>query len=568
MSYSIQAQKKEIMIQQSRDFKEQLAPVAAKLREGQSLIRPISQITLRLKPTDGKDRFASTIDQILRWMNRRAGRALPTSAWQRESFELSDIGAQRAAAVSLYAPQYWAARLDDADKSVPLRTWVTEIGVGADSNGDVLFGARLLCVTRGADLPFDRSIPGFARAILTAGPAELDGRVLGAGPTLISSEKEVNSLVQLLENPQRQADVIVFALPDGVSDPTEAAASAKAVYDATIGAAHVFVITGPASFFLTDSVGRELSVFRRAARIYRPGFQAWTAQPSNHPLILPNRISEWDSEGPAAFERWITNQVLGSSIRGPAREERLPSFNSVRQYAAEVDRRQLKTAGGSDSELLKLFEEENDRLRKALKEQREQSDGLLVVADDEREAAMQAANAAKAQALERLYRIRALQQRLNESSGQADVPIPETLDTFEDWCHENLAGTVEVSNRAFQGARKSNYYDPQFIYRVLLLLRDYYVPMRVEGTSERRKAYEAALQDLELEDSLTGDGVKYAPDLYSIQYGDSRRALDRHLKGRNSRDRRYGFRLYFFWDDEGQVAVVGWLPSHLDNRAS
>lgn len=451
---------------------------------------------------------------------------------------------------------------------MPLRTWVTEIGVGVDSNGDVLFGVRLLCVTRGEDPPFDRSIPGFARAILTAGAAELDGRVLGVGPTLVSSAKEVDSLVQLLENSQRQADVIVFALPDGVSDPVEAAASAKAVYDATIGAAHVFVITGPAIFSLTDNVGRELSVFRRAVRIYRPSFQAWTAQPSNHPLILPDRISGWDSEGPVAFERWITNQVLGSSIRGSARDELLPSFNSVRQYAAEADRRQLKTAGGSDSELLRLFEEENERLRKELKEQRELSDGLLAVADDEREAAIQAANAAKAQALDRLYRIRALQQRVNESSDRLEVLIPGTLDSFEDWCHDDLAGTVEVSNRAFHGVRKSNYYDPQFIYRVLLLLRDYYVPMRVEGIPERRKAYETALQELELEDSLTGDGIKYAPDLYSIQYGDSRRALDRHLKGRNSRDRRYGFRLYFFWDDEGQVAVVGWLPSHLDNRAS
>lgn len=61
------------MIQQSRGAKGQLDPVAAKLREGKSLVRPVSQVTLRLKPKDGEDRFAGTIDQILRWMNRRAG---------------------------------------------------------------------------------------------------------------------------------------------------------------------------------------------------------------------------------------------------------------------------------------------------------------------------------------------------------------------------------------------------------------------------------------------------------------------------------------------------------------
>ena len=62
--------------------------------------------------------------------------------------------------------------------------------------------------------------------------------------------------------------------------------------------------------------------------------------------------------------------------------------------------------------------------------------------------------------------------------------------------------------------------------------------------------------------------MKFAADLYSVQYGGSRRPLDRHLKGGISRERRYGFRLYFFWDDESQLVVVGWLPSHLDNRAS
>jgi hypothetical protein len=92
--------------------------------------------------------------------------------------------------------------------------------------------------------------------------------------------------------------------------------------------------------------------------------------------------------------------------------------------------------------------------------------------------------------------------------------------------------------------------------------------MRVDATPDRREAYAQALKQLQLEESATGDGVKYAADLYSVQYGGARRPLDRHLKGSDSRDRRFGFRLYFFWDEDEQVAVVGWLPSHLDNRGS
>lgn len=556
------------MAHQSKDLKDQLTPIAAKLREGRSVIRPVSQVTLRLKAVPGRDRYAETVDNILRWMNRRAGRTLPDTAWQRQSFELSEIGAQRTAAVAIKEPRYWAARLDDADKTVPMRTWVTEIGVGVDESGDVLFGTRLICATRGVDEPFDRSIPGFVKGIIASGSAELDGIPLSEKPRLLSTQVDVDDLVSLLESPGRSCDVIIFSLPEGSTSVGEAAASVADVHAKLNGVAHVFVLSGAASYFLTEAVGRELSVFRQGVRTYRPGFLAWVAEPSDHPLALPARIAGWNDEGAAAFEKWLVNSAFASSVHGRLREERLPAFNTVRQLAAQAERAEVREAGGEDADLLKLYEQDNDRLRAELKEQREQYDGLLTAAEGERDVAIQAANSAKAQALERLHRIRLLEERLAATVDARIQSVPDSLDQFEEWCRENLIGSVELVGRAYQGVRKSNYHDPQFIYRSLLLLRDYYVPMRLDSSADRRRAYDDALKALELEESHTGDGIKYASDLYSVQYGGVRKPLDRHLKGSNSRDRRYGFRLYFFWDDEGQVVVVGWLPSHLDNRAS
>lgn len=531
-------------------------------------MRPVSQVTLTLRPANGRDRFTESIKHILKWMNHRAGRNLPSAAWRGQSFELTDIGAQRTAAIALPEHQFWAARLDDADKTVPLRTWVTEIGVGMDANGDTLFGARLICVSRGADEPFKRTVPSFVRSIMGDGPAEIDGVPLTRAISLISTASEVDQLVTLLESPHRKADVLIFALPDGSGNPSEAAASAHWVHNATLGAAHVYVLAGPASFLLTDRVGRQLSVFRQAVRTYRPGFRAWVDEPSKHPLALPDRIASWSETAPGEFEQWLVNQSLSNAAHAPGREERLPSFNTVRQLAAQMERERLRKAGGTDAELIRLFEQDNDQLRKDLQEQKGQYDGLLLTADAEREAAIHEANSAKSQAMERLHRIRLLERRLAGSVVPQPTPIPDALDQFEPWCKEHLAGSVEIANRAYQGVRKSEFHDPQFIYRALVLLRDQYVPMRVEGTPERRRSYEEALHALQLEDSATGEGVKYAPDLYSVQYGGGRRPLDRHLKGSDSRDRRYGFRLYFFWDDESQIVVVGWLPSHLDNRVS
>lgn len=552
----------------SKDIKDQLTPIAATLRAGRSVIRPVSQIMLTLPAEPGKDRFAGAVDCILQWMNKRAGRSLPEAAWQRQSFELSDVGAQRTAAVFLKSPKYWAARLDDADKNVPMRTWVTEIGVGEANNGDVLFGARLICVTRGDDAPYSPSVPGFTKVILASGQAMLDGLPVQDKPRVLTKNDDVANLVRLLELPARHGNVIVFSLPEGSTNLSETAASVNEVMQGVKGIAHVFVITGPATFSLTNLVGRELSVFHQAVRIYRPGFKAWLGQPSDHPLIFPAKIREWSGIGSNEFEKWLIHQALFASVRGRQREEILPSFNQVRHLASQAERQDLKKSGGSDAEILQMFEQENQKLQTDLKEQKSQYDGLLTAAEEERDAAIQDANAAKAQSLERTHRIRLLEQRLSEVTGKTTEELPTTFDEIETWCKENLVGAVEMVGKAFQGIRKSNYHDPQFIYRVLLFLRDFYVPMRVETTTERRQAYEAALKELQLEESATGEGVKYAADTYSVQYGQNRKSLDRHLKGSSSRDRRYQFRCYFFWDEEGQVVVVGWLPSHLDNRAS
>ena len=94
--------------------------------------------------------------------------------------------------------------------------------------------------------------------------------------------------------------------------------------------------------------------------------------------------------------------------------------------------------------------------------------------------------------------------------------------------------------------------------------------MRRNGGIEFKKKYEEALQNLSLEEtpSISESRLGEHGDEYKVTYGGKSRILDRHLKCGNSRESRYCFRLYFFWDDESEIVVVGWLPSHLDTRAT
>ena len=89
--------------------------------------------------------------------------------------------------------------------------------------------------------------------------------------------------------------------------------------------------------------------------------------------------------------------------------------------------------------------------------------------------------------------------------------------------------------------------------------------MRRIGGIPHKTAFEQGCRDLQLEDSLVGDALRTHRQQYTVNYGGKPRLLDRHLKRGSAHDDKHAFRLYYFWDDETETVVVGWLPSHLDN---
>lgn len=109
------------------------------------------------------------------------------------------------------------------------------------------------------------------------------------------------------------------------------------------------------------------------------------------------------------------------------------------------------------------------------------------------------------------------------------------------------------------------------MYDTLKMMRDYYVPMRRSGGSDKRNSYDERLAELGLENekcfSQENKAKKFGGTCF-VHYQGQKRELDRHLKGGNSRDERHGFRLYFFWDPETSRVIVGHLPGHLKNDST
>lgn len=552
-----------------KSMAEQLAPFASRFRSAHSVVRPISQSVLQIVSSDGTDAFDVALKIILPWVNDRAGRPLPKDAWNGASFELEEVGAQKTSAVAIDEPKYWAARLDDSDRDVPQRSWVNEVSIAQRSPSEVLVGARLLCVTRGEDPPFQPSQQRFLRTIVEKVPGcRVEGRNIGIDPWIIRDENDAFDLVELLRADSRKLDVIVCSLPEGSENPTDAQIDATSLHRKSLGAAHIAVLTATASFALTDAVGKEFSVFRGAIRTYRPGFNDAEDEPYRHPLIMAERVASFAPTGAAAFADFLIAQSLVRGATGSDAERRLPPFNEVKRVASQIRLERAKTSGSTDTDLLALAEQEIRDLQEASRNDKEVYEGLVAKYESDAQQAQEEALQARAANLNFQARIRTLEKLQASSTRTKAKANPTSLDQFEEWCRSELVGSIEVLNRAFSGVKKSQFEDVELIYESMRLLKEHYVPMKREGGIERKNSFEAKCRSLGVSEEPTFAGDRWGEhsDEYKIRYGGQMRLLDRHLKKGQSKDQRYCFRLYFFWDDETEQVVVGWLPSHLDTR--
>ena len=549
-------------------------------RKNESLVRPISQVVLKIPKNLNTSAFEDTRRVILEWINRRAGKPLPEEAWKGESFTLHEIGAQPVEAIAIEG--YWAARLDDADREVAQRVWTTEISIAENDDGSVLFGTRLHCVTRGEDRPFDPSIPGFVRDIISVKTAYLDERMVSIKPWIVDSEEDVDKLYLLLANPHRHSEVIVFSTTGDSANVDKMTDMASNVAKQTAGVAHTVILTSKATWRLSDRVGEEFSVYGQAIRTYRPGFDPSVETRFAHPLMLASKIAEREDEerkGWTTYEKLLISQALRRSISGRDIEQRLPRFATVRHLINEkLLQRVHSDTGLPYKEQLAQEQEYTAELQKALREQEQEfekqrldDDALIVMAEEERDQAREESQQFKAQCLHLRHRIKTMEKELKNVGRFTQPEIPDNLDNFEKWCDENLSGFVEVHNRAFRAVKGSLYGDTSLIFKALLVLRDYYVPMRQRQEREEhlKEKFGKECQKLGIMEAPSIDKVRKGEegDAYYVKYLGENRFLDRHLKNKgSSRDPSRCFRLYFFWDDENGQVVVGWLPSHLSTR--
>lgn len=541
------------------------APRARAGRDGpRALVRPVSQVSLVLSD---KRAFETAIRESVIWMNsaKRCAGSIPRTAMEGEPFDLTHaVGALPAVATAHEDghSRIWSGKLDFPDREVGQRTWSTEISiveVGPVTN----FVSRLTNITRGDNPPYLPSVPGVVRQVVERLSAEADGFPLSDEVPRIDSRTHAD-FEYLLHNKQRRLPILALSETEEggcLFDPSLALRR-------LIGAAHVVRLDSEVSWQLTRSLGREYSVFGGAARVYWPGFDADSDDPFRHPLQRLSQHFDVDD-----YLGWLSARVLPRAFVGLDADKALLRFTDVQALVSRKQREamEIQTDIAGVEHLGNLVENLKVTLAALEEQRREDADAAQALLDEASEATQSAEQERDELAAENA-RLRAKLLALSPLRMSEPSDRPPRLDSYDDmeaWCETTLGDHIEVLPRALREASKHG--APEMLERIeatLIMIRDYYVPMRLDAKDGAWEAFRRRCEEMGIEESACfaqkGD-IKNFPE-YRTSFAGRRIYLDRHFKFGGGYDLRRMFRIYFAWDEETKSVIIGHMPTHLDNN--
>lgn len=496
--------------------------------------------------------------RILDWARGKWPGLVPPHAYEGKAFEHDQAGL-RIAATGNADGSLWAFRSEHLGNTES-RTWVTEVLV-ADLGQIDAFGVRNSCSTLSGEI-IPTSSPRFLKDLVAHHMLVDAGVPVSARVNSVTDATSFEMFMSLLLSIDRSLPVVVLTqLPQRTDYAIEPAKLARD----TQGLAHIFCISPQIAFELSDQLGKTLSVFSGAIRTYYPNFSR-ASDPKHHHLVFPQRIIDWEDEnglGASAFEQFLSCRLHLFSVNTPTKIEQMPSYFSIRQALLNKPN---KTTG-EEIELLRMEIEETRNREQAWQNQALESDSEARAYEEESRG-LRAQNFTLANDLKELRKMR----------GEITVPIPNNYGEVQDWVNSYFANRLYLHSRAVRGLKDAVFENVALVCKSLKLLAGDYWLMRSNHDPEQRQSLSANWDDcikkLGLEynhQSLSPTRLGEFRDTYTIDYRigqSSQQVLGPHLKYGGTKDNRYCMRIYFLWDDERQLVVIGSLPAHLDTRAS
>lgn len=541
-----------------------------------SYLRRSFQLVLRLDP-DGmsqEEAFDRAGNIIYEWARLKFAKIFRNMPARKQTYDEKSHGDELGAILKPEEGTF-ILRCAHPDGRIPGRLWITDVSLKRTAPEDGgAEGAYLLAVRLSVsslqscmeEVPF--SCPDFVKAIADS-IGLTDGLRLTRHPRLLSGREEVDRFIAFLGSGERRMPVVLLTpcvRPEDAPCGGYMMDGAQMAAD-LFGAAHVFQITQEANAYLTECLGRQWSAFDGTVRTYYPGLSFETSDCYQHPLLTRQRIRLRDvaeSDDPALcmheIEEYVRNHTLAQHILW----EKLGVDFYLTAHQKELQR-QRAASSQSRRDLIASYEEQLEQLQK-------QSDENLSLADSYAKDSelLRAESEQQLQLIQKLkMQISTLRYRLEEATGQStdvNVPTDGGYGDIADWIAEHYPDRLALHPRGARSLKTASYADPSLVYRCLKLLATHYYDYRMGMINYEQ--FSAACKEvdpgLEERGAITDTAAGMQGEEYYVMYRGRRRKLERHLTKGVSKDRRYCLRIYFFWDDQDQIVVIGDLPHHLD----
>jgi hypothetical protein len=410
--------------------------------------------------------------------------------------------------------------------------------------------------------------PRIVRDLLDTERCSMNNVPLGTKPVLIK-ESEVSEFVESHLCSQDRALSILLVSPDTDLSFT---AAPDLLADRLAGLCTVAVLETPsATFKLTDLVGRELSCFNGAARLYWPGFSP-KSNPWQHPLFLAAMIKRHEQARPG-----FHGQVIGiisaalalRSTQGPVTRQASAVFARLRRDEIEGIKVRYEKGLADYKEfeaVLKLVEEERDTYKDELEKSKTRAALLL----DELEA--------KTQELEEMRK----NWRVYEDFEKGTLEPPEAPADEEESIFSSVWDAVEIARGEFtdnldilesalEAAADCPFQNPSQVYRALQAINE--VAEIWKNSIETKKSMGGGLVevfrlkgfDFKKEISQTCR-TKFKED-YTFNYRGERRIFEQHIT-EGSGNPNSCFSVHMFFDRDVKKVVIAHIGKHLPNTST
>ncbi len=548
-------------------------------------------------------------EAILRWFGSSLAMRLPDAAWTRGQYRADSATGQFLTARRAEGEtELWAGWFKRRSDRGPWASILTEAIVRVSGAEVKRAGFRLL-----AEISDGDGI-GIRDSRLLGDPIEalcgLHASVLGgsAGATVARAEDQTRALANRLLSPDRKRPIIVISTRMGHERPSAINLSSNLIVKSTEGLADVYVLTARQTYILKNRVGRSLSVFNGAARIYMPGLER-DGNPRPHRLI---RVG-LDANRPAKEKARLIFQGLAArasvglyrfadgelpyawlqDVEWSAGPELQPDFkaapaalseDTVARGGAEpgVPSDRFRPDGGRGSPETrshiprtrwrrfgaKLFgwltfgrterralRERLERVRRNLKESEETRSRL------EKELGQKAEWATLVEEENDEFKSARDQLQKKVDRLEAEVkelrPLPASWSDVASWCNRALEGKLMLLpavERELHRAAHQKYEKVEEAARGLRWLAEDYRDSRLNG---RGTDLRGRIPDLE-----ATRNEPCGKDRYKLQWEGRDQLVDWHLKRGTSIDPRYCLRIYYFWDSGLAQVVVTHMPTH------